>query len=337
MTRRLLPALALLLSACGPWMTEGDMYWLHRAGADMPVYVRGNVDSGVFLVTVHGGPGHDGLGMALSPGMQRLEDDVAIVYWDQRASGMSQGNPSSDTFTVADFVADTDAVLSLVQQAYDVDALMVYGHSWGGDLVLATMLDGQQAAQVDAWVVSAGTDDERSAVAESRLWAIDRAQELVDDGVDAQWWSAALDWYEANPVLDPSTNIHWDYVSRMGGYYWEESTYEPPDYLELAFASPFTMGIYENASHSHRLSVALLDDFDLTDRMHELTAPTLVIAGEHDGSVPVPVSQAVYDHLGTDPVDKELYIFDGVAHVPRDEATDEWVPLMQAWIERWTP
>jgi hypothetical protein len=37
--------------------TEGDYFFVKRLGAFMPVWVRGNVDSGVMIVFSHGGPG----------------------------------------------------------------------------------------------------------------------------------------------------------------------------------------------------------------------------------------------------------------------------------------
>ena len=35
-------------------------FWVDRKDASMPVWVRGNIDSGVFIVFNHGGPGSSG-------------------------------------------------------------------------------------------------------------------------------------------------------------------------------------------------------------------------------------------------------------------------------------
>ena len=333
MTRTI--GLLLALGGCGPWMTEGEMHWIHRAGADLPVLVRGNLDSGTFIVTVHGGPGGSGLAMGLSPGLRRLEEDAAVVYWDQRFSGMSQGNPSEDTITVDDYVADTDSVLAMVQQAHEVERLYVYGHSWGGDLTLATMVSASHAGDVDAWVVDGGAHDEQMAVDESRAWMIDTIEGYLEDGIDTEFWSNALDWYDAHPVLVPSNGEHYSYVSLTKGYFYDPSVYEEPPVGELAFASPYAMGIYQNNDRSQRLAEGLLDGFDVSGGLPVVTAPVLVMGGEHDGAVPTPVAEEIFELLGTDPADKQLTILPGVAHSPRDECPELFAETVSEFIGRY--
>lgn len=330
--KRLFLALPLLVSSCGPYMTDGDYYWVHRAGADMPVWVRGNVDSGVFLVTLHGGPGHNGQGMILSRSFQELEESYAVVYWDQRASGMSQGNPSTDTFTIADFVADTDAVLGVVEEVYAPESLFVLGHSWGGDLALATALDGEMRNHVDGWVLHAAAHDEWMALDASRAWMMDQIETYVDEGVDAGFWAAVGDWYRENPGLPPSDARHWSFVSRTTGYYYNPENYEPPPIAELALASPFTMALYQNEARSARLAEPLLDNFDVSDRLDELEAPTLVLTGEHDGAVPSVVAEEIY--AGLPDGGKEFVEFPGVAHSAHDEDPDAFVVVLTDFIER---
>lgn len=330
--RGLLVLLPLLGTSCGPWMTEGDFYYLHRAGADMPVLVRGNIDSGVFLVTLHGGPGNSGLAMGLSPGLKQVEEEVAVVYWDQRFSGMSQGNPSEDTITIPDYVADTDAVLSLVLEKYDPAALFVYGHSWGGDLALATMTMGTHQVDVNAWIVDGGAHDEFFAINESRTWMVQTIEQYVADGIDVEFWSEVARWYEENPVLKPDSFEHYSYVSRTAGYFYDPSVYEEPPVVELALASPFAMGIYQNEEHAHRLAEGLLVPMDVSAELPLVTEPVLVMGGELDGAVPLSVAEAIYDLLGTDPADKKHEALPLVAHSPRDEDPDAFAELVLGWI-----
>jgi len=51
--------LAINLFACekSEFLSEGNYYFVRHKGAAMPVWVKGNLESGVFLITVHGGPG----------------------------------------------------------------------------------------------------------------------------------------------------------------------------------------------------------------------------------------------------------------------------------------
>ncbi len=330
---RLLLTLTAFATACSGFLTDGDYHFVHRAGADLPVWVRGNIDSGVFLFTIHGGPGHGGHGMALSDGFQQLEEDYAVVYWDQRASGLAQGNPSPDTFTVDDFVADTDAVLSMILQQYEVDDLFVLGHSWGGDLALATMLDGTHGDDVDGWILHAAAHDEAWAADRSREWMADKIEYLVANDIDADWWTEVAQWYADNPDLPPSNPAHWSFVSVTGGYYYDAAGYEQPPYIELAFASPYSMAHSQCEERALQLARALLDDFDVSDRLGEITAPTLVLSGEFDGSVTPEVGDVIYAELGTADVDKHRAIVPDVAHSVHDEAPEVFAELMVDFME----
>ena len=37
-----------------------NYFWIERENAKMPVWVKGNIDSGVFIIFIHGGPGSSG-------------------------------------------------------------------------------------------------------------------------------------------------------------------------------------------------------------------------------------------------------------------------------------
>ena len=83
----------ILLASCQKeelWY-EGDYFFLRHKGADMPIWVRGNTQSNIFILHLHGGPG----GSSIDEGVEKvylpLESDYAMVYWDQRGSGASQG------------------------------------------------------------------------------------------------------------------------------------------------------------------------------------------------------------------------------------------------------
>ena len=72
-----------------------DYFWVERENATMPVWVRGNIESNVFVIFNHGGPGSCGTLESIvevNPGNGRmdhespfkvLEDKYAMVYWDR--------------------------------------------------------------------------------------------------------------------------------------------------------------------------------------------------------------------------------------------------------------
>lgn len=80
--------------------------------------VRGNLASGVFIIFNHGGPGSSAIFQASEDFFAELERDYALVFWDQRASGLSQGNAQPESLTLDDFLEDTDLLVDVVHERY---------------------------------------------------------------------------------------------------------------------------------------------------------------------------------------------------------------------------
>ena len=89
------------------------------------------VGNGRPVFVVHGGP--DFSHEYLRPDLDRLADQVRLVYYDQRGRGRSFDVDGSEEVTIESEVADLDAVRRSV---VGVDPGAVLGHSWGGLLAL---------------------------------------------------------------------------------------------------------------------------------------------------------------------------------------------------------
>ena len=147
----------LVLASCSPFYTEGDFFYVENKGALMPVLVRGNTASDNYLVFLHGGPGGTSFEYEWMKAFQELESLYRIVYWDQRGSGNAQGNPPADTMNVDQFVEDTDMVIDTIRQKYGISKVFLMGHSWGGGLGTAYLLDTNCATKVKGWIEVDGT------------------------------------------------------------------------------------------------------------------------------------------------------------------------------------
>lgn len=51
---------------------DGDFFYVENNEAQMPVWVRGNENSEVFIIHLHGGPGGSGIMVALSGALRPL-------------------------------------------------------------------------------------------------------------------------------------------------------------------------------------------------------------------------------------------------------------------------
>ena len=71
----ILPVIAaiLLITSCSKEKYfDGDHFFVRNEGAEMPVYIKGNIESGVFILFVHGGPGGNATLASFIPVSQEL-------------------------------------------------------------------------------------------------------------------------------------------------------------------------------------------------------------------------------------------------------------------------
>ncbi|MEM6807305.1 MAG: alpha/beta hydrolase, partial [Bacteroidota bacterium] len=110
-----------------------ERFFFEHKGAKLAVQIDGNIESEVFVLLLHGGPGGSGHEYNTGTYSELLEDKYAMVYLDQRGQGASQGNYSNDELNLQLYSDDIAAVCRMLKQKYGQDiSLFLAGHSWGG-------------------------------------------------------------------------------------------------------------------------------------------------------------------------------------------------------------
>lgn len=310
-------AATLILSACNKdeFQKDGDFFYLESVGAKMPIWVKGNVESKKFIIFLHGGPeGGSSQYYTIFPSHKEIEKHFAIVYWDQRMCGMSQGNPSMEDATLDQFTLDLDKVVSLINKKYDNPELYLMGHSWGGALGTNYLLEHQ--SKINAWIEIDGGHAWTQANALSRENMIEVAHNKVAANDDTEFWNFALDWYQEHPVVGINDNAHYSFVGAANGYDYnpDSDSLEIP-FTDLLFFSPISTAYFFVPYQFSFLDTGL----NLQNRVDEITIPTLICWGKHDGVFPVQQASETYNLLGTPAANKRLRIFEYSAHSPNYE------------------
>ncbi len=88
------------------------------------------IGEGEPLVMVHGGPGSNML--HLLPYCDTLANWFKLIYYDQRGCGKSSSLKQSQTVSWEDHVEDLEGI----RKAFGLEKLNLFGHSWGGGLVM---------------------------------------------------------------------------------------------------------------------------------------------------------------------------------------------------------
>lgn len=336
-----LTAACLMAAAC----SQGDTFFVGHRNADLPVTVRGNVSSGVFVVMVAGGPGDTGLAAGQFPIYEQLEKRYGFVYWDQRSAGLAAGNPSPESLTLADLEGDLRAVIAAVRARYDVRSLFVHAHSWGGEVGTAYMFD--HGDEVDGFINVDGVHDWQKKW-NFGLYALrDAATAKAAQGEDPEKWTSVAAWAESKVDAQLSIEDEQTYFQAWGPIGFDPDLQAivdkaigdvTSDWGFLLF-SPFSVASYLYTNRVNPLldkintDPAFFESLNQTDKLGAIRTPTLILWGRKDGQVLLSMGQDAYDHLATADADKKLVIFDGAAHHPMVQVPDAYAAEIIDFID----
>jgi pimeloyl-ACP methyl ester carboxylesterase len=299
----------------------------------MPVWVKGNDQSDVFVLFLHGGPGGTAHEYVKNPAFSRLEQRYRVVYWDQRASGIAQGNPKPESNTLAQFVTDLDKLVDLLRTKYDKPKIFLMGHSWGGALGTAYLADPGRQAKIRGWIDVDGSHNLPKTAALSRQFVIDYGNRAIAEGRDVPYWQETLARFQAaTPMSMADFGIALDRAN--GNIYRPQIDSAQTPYVRFIFFSPFTLAALK-MSPSLGMLLNELSRLDLSPQMGTIRLPTLILWGRHDGNVPLPVGEEAYQVIGTPPSDKTLHIFEQSAHSPMDEEPIGFATQVGRFIDRY--
>jgi len=319
--------LAIVLGSTVVKIWPKNYFWIERNNARMPVWVRGDIDSGIFIVFNHGGPGSCGTAESLfevnpangrfdhaSP-LQVLENDYTVVYWDQRHSGMSSGNADPNDSQIEDFGEDLSLVIRELRARYHVQHLFLIGQSWGHTVALSylTLIDGWASNQagVDGYILYKGNHEQNAAYQAARPRIIQFANQEIAAGRDTAYWKAAIQFFEQRPQLldmadfnaideyaDRAMQVSYPPQARIWAFF-KASIFSPLNGWAVPFNNKKTL---EAEGFMRRVTT----DTTLSQTLPRLSIPVLLIYGAKDLKAPVEVGQSIYQGISTPESQKTL-------------------------------
>lgn len=312
-----------------------DYFWVERKNAIMPVWVRGNIESGVFVIFNHGGPGSSGTLESIieaAPGNGRLdhespfkilESNYAMVYWDQRHSGMSKGSADPNDSRPDDFGEDLAIIIDELEKRYDVQRIFLIGQSWGHTVAATymTSLDNWSENQdkIDGYINYKGNHEMEMAYVLVRPRIIEHAEKEINSNLDVQYWQEVRDFYQERTTLTNASDFgkHDEYAFRVMG-----SSIQLTDRIwssiEASIFSPFNgLAHYFNnkrTNQAEEFMSYLASDTSMREVIHRIHVPTLLVYGRKDLMAPVETGEFIYNEISTDKADKELLVLEQSRH-----------------------
>ena len=297
----------------------------------MPVHVRGNKESGIFILYLHGGPGNGSY--IFEKFFTEIEDNFAMVYWDQRAAGSAQGNAGTASMTISQFVDDTHKIVMLLNSLYNNPRIFLMGHSWGGLLGTAYLI--KYPGNIQGWIEVDGAHNKILGNELSKQWVMNYAQGQINKGIDINYWQEALIWYNNySGPLNYNSKHYTDYLKKSKAYFFksEYSFYSIGDYF---FGTPNGFDLILSGQYS---DINMEDEIvmtDLTPFMNQITIPALLCWGKHDGAIPSGMAQNAYESLGTSESDKSIVYFEESAHSPMIEETKAFNDAIIGFVSKY--
>ncbi|HUH74016.1 MAG TPA: alpha/beta hydrolase [Chitinophagales bacterium] len=314
----------------GPGMMD-KMYHVKTDGIALPVRVAGNENSDVALIMTHGGPGGSSQTFRFTEGIRGMEEDYKVIYWDQRASGMTQGNPPKSEITIEQYAEDLDAIVEFTRQVVGAKKIFLLGHSWGGGLTAFYLTqDPSRQQKLSGYVIVCGAYNVPGGLSASRQWILNGAAASIARNKDVGYWQKAIEFYKTNTAITADNFIeHATYLGKLnGGIYNKKLTklksYIPAIEISAFLSNPLFVG--HNITYKGK---SVYTDLDLTNELYKIKLPSFVMWGTHDGLLPahkIPgdtkgtaLADDFIAKVGTDSKDVYYMEYTNSAHEPMAE------------------
>ena len=247
------------------------------------VEIRGNAP-GRPLVVVNGGPGFDHGYLVTSPAWDEIAKGRRVVMYDQRGTGKSTPVKPGTPLTLADQLADLEAVRKSLG-AEDVDLL---GHSYGGSLVMAYTARYPQRVKRLLIVDSAAPRWKDTIFLFSQVFP-DVNERVVGFEFASQFGDAA--------AIEGGIR---EYLSML---FWD------PDHRD-AFLRQFSAKGFRR--HVNEALDADMARYDLNPEIAKFRLPVLVMTGRHDMNVAPLIAWKIHKAIPG----SRLVIFERSGHLP---------------------
>jgi proline-specific peptidase len=281
----------------GTIAVPGGHVWFKRVGAG----------PGLPLLAVHGGPG---LPHNYISSLARLANEREVIFWDQLGCGNSQRPSNTSLWTMERSVAEMDAVV----HGLDLDRFHIFGNSWGGMLAQQYVLDVPSGA-VSFTISNSSPSIPRFAANVVRLKAdLDAATQAAVDRHEAAGTTNSAEYQAAIRTWNET------YLCRIRPW---------PSELEDAFRNMGTEIFETMFGPSDFHIVGTIRDWDVFERLGEISVPTLLLAGRFDECSPEDMQEMHRRILGS-----RFELFESTAHLPFIEEPQRFDQVMGDFLRQ---
>jgi pimeloyl-ACP methyl ester carboxylesterase len=282
-----------------------DVFYLENAAAAMRIEVQGNTESKAFVVVVHGGPGATAFFYDKNYFRNHLENKLAMVFWDQRNAGASQGNNNGNNLHLDQIVEDLKKVLELLKYRYGQDIrLYIVGHSWGGLVTSAFLVKANYQQMVRGWICADGSHNYplNDTLTREKLLSVGKTEIALNKNVDS--WQDIITFcnnHTGGFSFEESMDLE-DYAATAETLMDSARQVSISNYIsnyviqkQFPLTSIAVNYLYSiNASINNEISKANFSPF-----MNRITVPVLLLWGKYDFICPEGLADDIYSRISS--------------------------------------
>jgi pimeloyl-ACP methyl ester carboxylesterase len=313
-----------------------DVFYLKTEGQSLPVKVRGNIDSKKILIIVHGGPGGNAISYRTALVEKNVESQFAVVYFDQRFAGTTQGNGGSKD--IATYKSDLKKLVDLIKSRYGANnSLYLMGHSWGGFLVPYFLIDDTNQDLFKGLIQVDGAHNYDRNDSLTRVILLTIGEQQIALGKNKENWQPIVDYCKAhahNESAAVSIQLN-SFASSVEAYISEVNPISG-SISSLIVNPPHNLST--TAQLSNVYDSAFIQRFDrqtfdkpTTPNLYKLTLPTLLLWGKYDFVCPPELMDDIKSNISSSDVAEKVLQNSG--HSPmNNEEVSFWTTLVD-WVK----
>ena len=308
----------------------------------MPVYVYGNASNKVFLLFIHGGPGDDGLEYREGIASEMLEEDYAVVYYDQRGQGLSEGKFKPEDVTISLMSDDLQAiVLAIINKYGDDISIFLLGHSWGGELGTDYLIKDNYPSNIKGWVEIDGAHDVPKINVELAKMLLKVGNQQISLNHSKDKWQEIISWVNQLDTNNISIEQGRDLNRRARvaeQILIDDSLITAPDKktfrdLSIMYHQNIITGIF-SGNYTYVSNEGFFNEIELTsytDQLQKIHLPSLFLWGKYDFIVPVALGFDAFNLVNSH--HKGIVVFNQSGHMPMKNQPQEFVEVINDFVK----
>jgi len=295
-----------------------DVFYVENEGAAMRVLVQGNTSSKTFILIIHGGPGAGAFFYDTKFITQNIGDKYALVYWDQRNAGASQGANNGENLHLNVMVNDLKKVITVLKFRYGEDmSLFLLGHSFGGMIAADFVTSSDNQYMIKGLINVDGSHNYplNDTLTREKLLSVGQYEVSQNRNIDK--WTPILNYCEAH-----KGNFSFEESQQLEIYSTDAENYiDSIKHINIVsqvlrymisdrypLTAMLTNLIYsEDSNFNKELAVT-----QFSSSLSKVTIPVLLLWGKYDFTCPVALGEDFFNRISS--TDKSMVISSKSGH-----------------------